>query len=374
MTGVRVLMVAPSAVEGGQEEVMAGLVEHRAEAGITPVAVCLRDGPLVARLERAGIRVELLDAGRLRDPLAAMRTARAIDRVILRERPQLLFGNMPKAHLYAALPARARRVPAIWFQATIPEPPGWMDRVASALPASAVLAPSTHAARAQAAIVPRRLVRVLHPGIDLSRHTTAGSREVRNGLGLAADSLLVGLVGRLQPWKGQREFLRAAALVLASHPSTHFAVIGGAILGREGDYPAELGRLARQLGIAHRVTFTGHTREIPSWMRSLDVVVNASSPEPFGLVIIEAMAASRPVVAIGGGGGPADIIVDGATGVLASDCSPEQLAHGIGRLLSDSQLRSDIGAQSRAVVEERFSVEQMARAFGTIVREFAAAA
>lgn len=372
MSDVRILMIAPSAVEGGQEEVMAGLVEHRDEAGIAPVALLLEDGPLAPRLRNAGIKVDVIDAGRLRDPRMVVRVARRIDRVIARERPQLVFANLGKAHLYSALPARARRVPSVWFQATIPEP-HWMDRMATLLPARAVLAPSTHAARAQATITPHRAVRVLHPGIDLKQHSADGATPIRSRLGLSADTLLVGLVGRLQPWKGQREFLRAAKLITREHPRAHFAVVGGAILGREGDYPAELERLALDLGIADRVTFTGHTREVPEWMRALDVVVNASSPEPFGLVIIEAMAAGRPVVAIGGGGGPADIIDHGSTGILCPARTPGMLAEGIGTLLADPQLRRDIGARGRTVVEERFSVQHMARAFGVIVRDVLAA-
>ncbi|MEA2157508.1 MAG: hypothetical protein QOE11_3648 [Solirubrobacteraceae bacterium] len=347
---------------------MAGLVEHRDEAGIEPVALVLEDGPLVARLQQAGIAVEVIDAGRLRDPRMVLRVARSIDRAIRRDRPQLVFANLGKAHLYSALPARARRIPSIWFQATIPEP-HWMDRLATLLPARAVLAPSTHAARAQATIAPHRPVHVLHPGIDLVQHSAGPTSPIRGRLGLEAGTPLVGLVGRLQPWKGQREFLRAAKLVLRDHPRAHFAVVGGAILGREGAYPQELEQLARDLGIAERVTFTGHTREVPGWMRALDVVVNASSPEPFGLVIIEAMAAGRPVVAVGGGGGPADIIEHGRTGILCPDRTPEMLAEGIGALLADPQLRQAIGARGRAVVEERFSVQHMARAFGVIVRE-----
>jgi glycosyltransferase involved in cell wall biosynthesis len=106
-------------------------------------------------------------------------------------------------------------------------------------------------------------------------------------------------------------------------------------------------------------------------MRALDIVVNASSPEPFGLVIIEAMAAGRPVVAIGGSGGPADILEDGRTGILCPDRTPEMLAVAIQSVLSNDDLRRDIGARARTVVEERFSVQHMARAFGTIAREFA---
>ena len=185
-----------------------------------------------------------------------------------------------------------------------------------------------------------------------------------------SEAPLVSLIGRLQPWKGQREFLQAARIVLRRRPETRFAVVGGALLGWEGDYPQELQALAQELGIAEQVTFTGHVDNAHLWMAASDVVVNASAPEPFGLVVVEAMASSAAVVATDCGG-PRDIIEDGVTGLLCKTNEPEELARSVLCLLDDPDSLSRIAAAGKAHVLATFTRERMAARFAAIVREAA---
>lgn len=366
----RVLMIAPSAVLGGAEDVLFNLAMALPAFGLTLDVVSLQTGPLVDRLTEHGIDVTVIEAGRLRDLVRFTRSARQLATMMRRTRYAAVVSNLPKAHLYAALPARTRRLPALWFQAGYPDPAHWTDRIASALPATGVIAVSSETAAAQQRLNRRRTVHLMHPGIDLSRFRVGSNPAIRARYGIPPSSTLVALVGRLQPWKGQREFLRAGALVAESHPQAHFAVVGGAILGWEGDYPAQLKKLASGLGLEGRVTFTGHTNEVTAWMNASDIVVNASQPEPFGLVIVEAMASGCAVVAVASGG-PRDIIEHQRSGLLCETRDPAVLADAVRRLLDDGELRVALGRAGRARVEAQFSRESMARRFTDIIREAA---
>jgi glycosyltransferase involved in cell wall biosynthesis len=367
----RVLMIAPSAVPGGMEEVFFRLVALAADGGYRADPVLLQRGALEERLRAAGIAVEVYEAGRLRQPRHVLATARAIHRAIGRHAPDVVYANMPKAHCYAALPAALARRPALWAQGGIPEPPHWLDRAASLLPGAGVMVASAAAGQAQERLRGSPPTALVAPGIEVERYRAASGADVRAEHGIAPDALLVTLVGRLQPWKGQRELLAAARRVLDVRADVRFAIVGGAVLGWEGDYPETLRAQARELGIEHAVTFSGHTDRVPEWLAATDVAVNASDPEPFGLVVVEAMAAGCAVVAVDRGG-PREIVSSGRDGLLVARAAADDLATAILELAADAGLRARLAAEARRTVDQRYTVGAMVRRFGELVRAVAA--
>jgi glycosyltransferase involved in cell wall biosynthesis len=157
-------------------------------------------------------------------------------------------------------------------------------------------------------------------------------------------SLTYGVVGRLAPWKGQDLFLRAFARAFPAGQE-QAVLIGGALFG-EDDYADELPRLAGNLGIAGRVEFRGHRQDVWSELSRLDVLVHSSvTPEPFGQVILEGMAAGVPVIAAGAGG-PAEILQHDVTGILYEPSDEVDLAASMQRLADRSlreRLRTEAG-------------------------------
>ena len=175
----------------------------------------------------------------------------------------------------------------------------------------------------------------IHPGVPVAEIA------LRRGDGASVRRLLVpeggplvGIVGRLDRWKGQDVFLRAASLVARRRPDARFAVVGGALIGYEGSYPDDLERLAAELGLADRVHFAGHQDDPYPWLDALDVAVLASEAEPFGLVVVEAMVLGTPVVATAPGG-PEEIVEHGRSGLLVPSGAHEELATAILRVLDD---------------------------------------
>jgi glycosyltransferase involved in cell wall biosynthesis len=166
--------------------------------------------------------------------------------------------------------------------------------------------------------------------------------------------------GRLQHWKGAHVFLDVAAAVRRVLPDARFAVVGGTVFGLEAGYPDLLRRQAESLGLVDAVEWVGHVADARPWLAAADVVVHTSiQPEPFGLVIAEAMMQSRPVVAFRRGG-PAEIIEDGRTGRLVAPDDVGAMAAAVTDLLTSSS-RETLGAAGRARALTMYSVAEMVR-------------
>lgn len=167
------------------------------------------------------------------------------------------------------------------------------------------------------------------------------------------DEKFFGIFGRVVDWKGHRYFLEAAAEVFKRFPSSRAFIVGGAEDG-PSKYVDELKQLSERLGIASKIIFSGFRRDVAAMMKLMDVVVHASvRPEPFGMVVIEAMSMSRPIIATIGGG-PSEIIENGVNGLLVPCCDSEKLAVAICSLLGDAERADRIGARAAIEVRKRF--------------------
>jgi glycosyltransferase involved in cell wall biosynthesis len=179
---------------------------------------------------------------------------------------------------------------------------------------------------------------------------------------------LVGIVGRLDTWKGHPVFLRAVARLKATVPEVRAVVVGDAPPERP-TYRQELELLAAQLGLAQTVSFVPFQTELAAVMSALDVAVLAStSPEPFGRVLIEAMAAGKPVVA-SDSGASREIIEDGQQGILFPPGDDAALASAIARLLGDRGLASEMGHRGQMRVVERFDSAQYVAEVEAVYRD-----
>lgn len=219
--------------------------------------------------------------------------------------------------------------------------------------------------------LPEERVDVVHNPVDLERFTGARGRRsgTRRHLGVEPGDRLVVHVGRLVPWKGQGEFLEAVAPLAAVDPRVRVLVVGGA--GRRpGDrkYREALGERVRDLGLEDRIRLTGHRRDVAELMAAADVMVHSSSePEPFGRVIVEAMAAGTAVIATRAGG-VLDIVRDGQTGLLVPPGDTGALREAIRRLLEAPRLRARLARAAGRHVQEAFSPDRAVEALTAVHR------
>jgi glycosyltransferase involved in cell wall biosynthesis len=296
-------------------------------------------------------------------------TIRELARITREHDAVAVVSNLSKTHVYGGAAAALAGVPAIWWQRDIARG-SRIERVAAHVPATVVVCNSDASAAAQRQLTPKRKVVTVYPGASVAEAAAAAGsgRAIREELGWQ-DAFVVGIVGRLQPWKGQRTFLEAAARIAAERPDARFAIVGGAILGWEGDYPDALRRLPAELGIADRVHFSGHQDDVFPWYDALDVAVHASTAEPFGRVLVEAMALGKPLVAATDGGA-LEIVEDGRSGLVVKPHDANGIAEAVLRIGNDPELaaRLSLGAVARA---ERFSPERAAAEFAAVLDEVA---
>ncbi len=218
---------------------------------------------------------------------------------------------------------------------------------------------------------PRRRTFVVNPGIEQARSQDEETRAgLRREFAIPPGRPVLGIVGRLQPWKGQHLFLAAIAELRERGHDVHGLVVGGDAYELSPEYAASLERLVSTLGLSEFVTMTGQVPDAAPFTELMDVSVNASDPEPFGIVLIEAMSAGVPVVAVGRGG-PLDIVEHGVSGVLASSAEPSALASAVEPLIQDPEFRERIAREGLRRYHERFTAQKMADTLTETLTELA---
>lgn len=362
-----ILYVDHAEALGGAERSLLLLLRDLDRTRFRPL-LASNPGPLADAAANSGIHVFTNPMPRLRRRLAAgvdlWQGARALADIIRRERIVIVHSNVMRASFYGAIASKLTRRPFVWHVRDI-HTERWYIWLMSRL-ADRSICVSEAAARP----LHGSQVTVIHNGVDLAEFdpNLVDGRTFREELGVSKDTALVGIVGRVRPWKGQQYFLAAASELARRAPVVRFLVVGGTVFAAKEDYVGNLKRLAHDYGIADKVTFTGHRSDIAQVLAALDIVVHCSEAEPFARVVIEAMAMAKPILAFADGGTP-EAVVDGETGLLVAPGDVEALAGGIEQLLQNEPLRRAMGQKGRSRVEAMFTAEQMTQKVERVYEE-----
>ncbi|PXX90714.1 hypothetical protein DIT71_09205 [Marinobacter vulgaris] len=198
---------------------------------------------------------------------------------------------------------------------------------------------------------------LVYNGIDVQSFR-AGAYEKGKCTGLERKEgrVIVGLVGNIKPWKGQHILIEALKAIVDRDQDV-FCVFVGAFETSNTVYEESLKAKISDYGLSDRVLFTGYTPFVKNYMANMDIVVHASTdPEPFGRVIIEAMALEKPVIATRGGGA-SEILEHEVTGVLIAPSDPEVLASTLIDLINDTDKRCYLAKNAYRRVNESFSID-----------------
>ena len=396
----RVTFLSPSAQMGGAERVLLDMIAslRAAHAGQRIALIVNGYGPLVDGAVALDARVTVLpfppaladlgDAGAgawrkahvlSRAMIAAPgvgQYVRELRRALLATAPDVVHSNGAKMHLLAAF-ACGGTIPLLWHMHDYLGQRPFMRRAlrANVSRCSAVIAISKSVAwDARAALGAAVAIHTLPNAVDLERLASDGpliNLDALAGMQSPPDGTVrIGLVATFAKWKGHEVFFRALAMLPEAVPLRAY-VVGGPLYETRGSQHTmkELRHLADAHGLAGRVGFTGHVTDAAAAMRWLDVVVHASAkPEPFGLVVAEAMACGRAVIA-SGAGGVLEFVDAERNALVHAPGDAEALAHCMVRLVGSERLRLQLGAEGSRTARLMFDRTRLASALTPIYEQ-----
>jgi len=342
----------------GAEGSLRLLMRHVDRARVEPLFAGPARGAFPAALTADGIPTVPLAFGPLRRVGAVLGVTARLVRLVRARRIDLLHANGPQTNVPAAFAGRLTGVPVIWHARNLIAGDMWdIDRALARLATRIVCNAEairrrfagSHGWDRAVTIVNAVDIREFHPGVP---------REAfRRELGIADETPLIGIVGRIGLGKGHAHFVDAAVRLLADGLDAHFAIVGDPLFAEDAWRADVLRRIVKDAGRDDRIHFVGYRRDVPVVMRGLDVLVLASDAEPCGRVLFEAMASGTAIVATDTGGTP-EIVRDGREGLLVPPRDPAALAGAIAALAADPARRARLGAGGVARVAARFTIER----------------
>lgn len=279
----------------------------------------------------------------------------ALRSLIKRYSPTIVHANSTTAALYVLCLPLQRRPPTLWhFRDLVP--PSGIGRIL-ARRCARIIAPSSCCRDAAIRIADPARVVTIPNGIHLQTGNAHDGVRSREG---GCDRVLVAVVGQLVGWKGHTTAIEVARRVISCCPNANFLIIADDRFDTTGTAVRRLHEMIDKLDLAAHVTIKPYVDHVGEILARADILLHPAFPEPFGRVIIEAMAAGCPVVAYEGAHGPGEIIRHGIDGLLAAR-SADALASAVVRLARDPELRRRMGRAARRRTVRQYSRDLMAQ-------------
>jgi glycosyltransferase involved in cell wall biosynthesis len=370
----RVLFLNLYAALGGAENALLHLLGSLDRKRCTPLVVIGSHGPLVAeaRLRGAEVRVVPFPAPSLwwlAAPwiaLSELRAALAIRRIASETGTRVLHVS-DVLGLLLALPARLLGVRIVYQVNYLG---GWPRRALLSLVAARAVERVLVFSNAQRDEVRARTfgladrIAVVPPGLGATAFETPARDQARAALGVPADRRAIGMLGRFDHSKGHGTFLAAAARLVETRADLEILVGGGPLNAEALPHVAACGDWIRseirRRGLEGRVRLLGWVPRAAELLAALDVLVYPSEAEPFGMVVVEALAVGTPVV-VADSGGPPEIVEGGRCGLVFETGDAEALARQVERLLGDAELCQALADSGRTRARTAFTSERYAR-------------
>ena len=369
-TRPRLLLLTVGLGVGGAEEIIRQSLPLIEEEGFDVTLWSLkRGGRLLREIRDSGCRVESLgwDGPWNPAPLGRLWSG------IRKEGFDLIHSHLYWANLAARLAGRGPGGAVIvnshhGTDAWVSPSRRWLERATLSLADRVVVcSDAVRRCAIEEVGMPEEKVVTVANGIRVGRFSDGSRRgELRASLGLGPDQPVLGTVGRLdEPVKGLSVLVAAMERVAARVPAAVCLVIG------EGPARASLEAMAGRRGLSGRFRFLGERRDVPDLLHAVDLYVQPSLLEGFGLSALEAMASGKAVVA-SRVGGLMEVVADSVTGDLVPPGNPGDLALAIAGLLEDPDRRERYGREGQARARERFPLDKMIRGWTGLYRDLLA--
>ncbi len=369
MAKPRHVLFLQSSSEGyGSAKIILQVLRLYQRQGFTPIILLTNTGLLQTILEKEGFSVYIQNLGILRRKYVnpsgllnrlskSIKAYRFLTELHQQYQFELVYSNT-LAVIVGAFWAKRHHIPHIWhIHEILPGPRPLVKMLASLLDQSTPrpIAVSQAVANHWQPLLKKSKIEVIHNGIPYTDFQV-DYQDAKAELGLSPEQVVIGMIGRINPGKGQLFFLELAELLSKRFRNTHFVLVGDPFPGYE-PILEEIRKEIRDKSLEARVSYLGFREDIPKVMAALNVFVLPSIlPDSFPTVILEAMAAGKPVVATRSGGA-SEMVLEGETGFLIPISSVEKGAKSLQKLIQDADLRQMMGEAGRKRVLKEYSLE-----------------
>ncbi|MBU2844008.1 glycosyltransferase family 4 protein [Acidithiobacillus thiooxidans] len=341
--------------------------------------ILFEDGPLRVELVKRQVKVEIIiPNGALnnirrgsRIPMASITSLVRLARSVAQEAKNFdfIFANSQKAGLVSVLAGQLASKPVVWYLHDIlnSEHFGKAQLLAArytARKSTQILVNSKSTKEALQILTGRNdNTHLIYNAFNTKPFVETPNSQENQREALGFDSRpLVGVFGRLSPWKGQDVFLRTLAMM----PAVQGLIVGSPMFGEDA-YAQHLEQEIKTLGLENRVKLLGFRSDIPELMKTCDIIAHTSiAPEPFGRVIVEGMLSGRPVVA-SKSGGPNEIIENGVTGMLYTPGDSQALQSVLSEIINEPEQALLMARRGRETALNRFSLDNMHKRLDDII-------
>lgn len=379
---IEVIFVDAASQMGGVEFSTLYLTKSLDRTRWRPLVICPEEGELPRRCREAKVEVAIVPRSRffstgirvadrtVVNPLAlasnsgsVLASAYILARFFRGRKPNLVVTKGLLSHFYGGLAARLERIPCVWHvQDRVSERPGpffaWAMAIGGRLLAREVMVDAESIARQFRPLVSPEKISVVWNGVDLNEF--APNREgstVRAEWNAGAGETLIGIIGRLTPWKGQSVLIQAFAKIADRFPRARVIIIGAPLF--ESDvYLRKLIGETERLGLSARICFAGFRSDLPQVLGALDLVVHSAlEKDSSPLAVVSAMAAGKPIICTRVDG-TAELFQDGVDALLVTPGDAAELAEKLALLLGDAGLSKRLGDAARRKAERELSLER----------------
>jgi glycosyltransferase involved in cell wall biosynthesis len=356
---INVLYVCATGEMGGVERFIDSVISHHHPEIVRAVVLTFQQGSWLSKLQNKGISTYCIHNGRLRQPL---RIVRETSQILKKENIHIVHSAYSWSHALISPAAMMHKCQSVWMHHGPIGKKKWQGFM-SLMPASLLLTNSQFMQQQLANTWHlAKKMDVIYYGLDSEEFAPnpTNRNEFRNHYGIEDSQIAIGIVGFLDTWKGQNVFIEAISLLKKLALPIRPFIIGGPRTGLASerclDFEQKLHKLARLHQIEDALIFTGHIDiKTTGALDGLDIFVHASTePEPFGMVLLEAMAKAKPIVA-SAEGGPCEILTHEKDGLLIQPRLPETLAQAIKQLCENPALRTRLGQAARQTVITKFN-------------------
>lgn len=369
---INILFLHAGAEMYGADKVMLDLIRNLDKKEFSAHVVLPCDGVLVEALKKEGISVEVIPypimrrkyfnpKGIIKYGFGLLKYSKKISE-IAREREIDIIHTNTAATLEGCFVSKKLHIPQLWSIHEIIVSPKLMFKLTSRWISKYASITITVSGAVKQHLMTSGCfqdddIHVIYNGVDANRFKPENdSTYLRKEWNIPEGSRVIGMMGRVNSWKGQGDFLKAANIVMSKYRDVYTVFVGAAFEGEEWR-EKELAEAIAQSPYKDRIINQGYRTDSEGIYKLYDIfVLPSTNPDPLPTVVLEAMATGKPVVGYKHGG-VCEMVADGENGLLATVRDPEDLAAKICNLLEDDSLREKMGVSSRMRLLERFSIE-----------------